>query len=220
MGGRSVRKGKDFERDVARQLAAMWEAHATRAAEALDPHAGVKAPVQRAVRRGLSQSRGGGAEEADVVVGNLDIHLEVKHDNGVSPASLMRQALGDVRASGTSTASTLVIGVLKRDRKEPEGLLFAWDAARLFAWWCGSQAPPRDTELRSYPGPVVRPYAVPFDAAPIVKATGGRAPKASRKTRTEATTRFDPRTLGPIVRLPWGELCAMLDAVWARLPRR
>lgn len=213
MGGRSVRKGKDFERDIARQLAAMWEAHATRAA------AGVEVPAPRAVRRGLSQSRGGGAEEADVVVGNLDLHVEVKHDNGISPAALMRQALGDVRASGTSTVSTLVIGVLKRDRKEPEGILFAWDAARLFSWWCGSQGPARDTDVRSYPGPVVRPYAVPFDAPPAV-TVGGRAPKASSKTRTEATTRFDPRALGPIVRLPWGELCALLDAVWEHLPRR
>lgn len=206
MGGRSVRKGKDFERDIARQLTALWDANAP------VPHPG--APPTRDVRRGLSQSRGGGAEEADVVVGNLDLHLEVKHDNGISPEALMRQALGDARASRTTTQATLILGVLKRDRQEPVALLFAWDAARLFAWWCDSPAPKRDALTRCFPGPVVRPYAATPPAA------AGKAPKGGRPAGKVAGERFDPRSLGPIVRLPWSEVKELLNAVWGVLPRR
>jgi hypothetical protein len=62
---------------------------------------------------------------------------------------------------------------------------------------------------------VVRSYATTFDAPPA-----GKAVKPSSKTTTKATTRFDPRALGPIVDIPWGELREMLDAVWGQLPRR
>lgn len=202
MGARSVHKGKRFEREVANSLAAIYEAHAARvavpAASAVAPEGTpAKAPA-RVVRRGLSQSRGGGAEEPDVVVGDLDLHAEVKHDNSISPAALMRQALADVRRGGTSR--TLTLGVLKRDREEPTAYLFAWDALRVLGWWHGSPVVPYSLSERPYltPGPAVRPYP-------------GTTVHGLGKT---------PRDLGPIVAFPWREMLALLDAVWEHLPRK
>ena len=202
MGALSVRKGKTFERTVANDLAALQRAADERrriiAGEA-PPPAPTGKPPRSAVRRGLSQSRGGGAEEPDVVVGDLDLHVEVKHSNSISPAALMRQALNDVRQSGTS--NTLVIGVLKRDREQPEAFLFAWDAMRVFGWW--HACPVIESRAPSDPyrrGSLVRPYpaTTPVGIPGSVQA----------------------RDLGPVVSIVWPEYLTILDAVWDSLPTK
>lgn len=206
MGGLSVRKGKTFEREVARTLAALYTAaEERRGAAALAPAGTASKPGKAPVRRGLSQSRGGGAEEPDVVVGDLDIHVEAKHDNGISPTALMAQALRDVRQSGTPR--TMVVGVLKRDRQQPEALLFAWDAMLLFALWHGWTEAPRiaayrraETPRPILPGPVLRPYPG------VTPHPLGLTPAA--------------REHGPVVTIPWREFLAILDAAWDYLPRK
>lgn len=198
MGARSVHKGKRFEREVSHVLGALYAHHAARAASLDGGPTAPPDPKARPVRRGLSQSRGGGAEEPDVVVGDLDIHVEAKHDNSVSPAALMRQALADVRRSGTP--ATLVLGVLKRDRAEPTAYLFAWDALRILGWWHG--VPVAHPAMCGYglglPGPAVRAW-------PDVTVHGLGA---------------TPRDLGPVVAFPWREMLAMLSATWEHLPRK
>lgn len=191
MAGASVRKGKSFERVVANTLGAIYAAHESRAGR-------TPAPGDRPVRRGLAQSRGGGAEEPDVVVGDLDLHVEVKHHNTIAPSALMRQALADVRRSGTQ--HTLTIGVLKRDRQEPTAYLFAWDAQRLMGWWHGVPVPrPQDCGFGvGQRGPIVRAYGVD---TPIGLGTV-------------------PPDIGPIVEFTWRELVAILDGVWSHLPRK
>lgn len=191
MAGASVRKGKSFERVVANTLGAIYAVHESLAGRTL-------APGDRPVRRGLAQSRGGGAEEPDVVVGDLDLHVEVKHHNTIAPSALMRQALADVRRSGT--ADTLTLGVLKRDRQEPTAYLFAWDAQRLLGWWHGYPVPRVDPVGRGETrrGPLVRPY-------------GGSTPLGLGTV---------PPDIGPVVEFTWRELVAILDGVWEHLPRK
>lgn len=88
MSKASVRKGKSFEREVSEALRAVF------------PES----------RRGLSQSRGGGAEEADVI-GVAPFHIECKADEQISAWAALRQATAD------AADNEVPVAVMKRNRK-------------------------------------------------------------------------------------------------------
>ncbi len=91
MGGASSRrKGHQFERDVANMLREVM------------PGAEIK--------RGL-QSRGGGAEEADVVCPYF--HVECKKGPKPNPRAALKQAIDDAKPG------MVPIGVIGDDRKDP-----------------------------------------------------------------------------------------------------
>ena len=97
MGASQRRKGATFERKIANELR-----------EALGL-------AREDVRRGVGQSRGGGAEVPDVELpAGLPVHLECKHSNSVSPAAALRQAHRDAALRG---GNLLPVAIIKRDRE-------------------------------------------------------------------------------------------------------
>jgi hypothetical protein len=79
------------------------------------------------VRRGL-QFRDG-AEAADVML-PAPIHLEAKHDNGISVWAAMRQAVKDAKPG------SFRLVVLKHDRQEPIAAMPYEDFEELLKqWW-------------------------------------------------------------------------------------
>lgn len=93
MGGTtSRRKGHDFERWVARRLREEFPG--------------------RNVQRGI-QTRGGGAEAADVVVEGWDFHVECKVGKKPNVRAALKQALSDAKEGKTP------IAVIKDDRQKP-----------------------------------------------------------------------------------------------------
>jgi hypothetical protein len=96
VGGRaSRRKGHDFERQIAREL---------RERTGLD------------WKRGF-QTRGGGAEEADVECDGIDLHIECK--KGKSPP--LKAAL--LQAESDAGSNDMAVAVVGFDREEPIVLL-------------------------------------------------------------------------------------------------
>lgn len=89
MGKLSRRKGHAFEREIAAELREM----------------GFNA------KRGLSQARGGGAEEADVV-GLHGFHLECKRGKKPNPRAALSQAIEDAKPGETPVA------VVRDDRSD------------------------------------------------------------------------------------------------------
>lgn len=89
MGKLSRRKGHAFEREIAAELREM----------------GFNA------KRGLSQARGGGAEEADVV-GLPGFHLECKRGKKPNPRAALSQAIEDAKPGETPVA------VVRDDRSD------------------------------------------------------------------------------------------------------
>lgn len=89
MGKLSRRKGHAFEREIAADLRAR----------------GFNA------KRGLSQARGGGAEEADVV-GLPGFHLECKRGKKPNPRAALSQAIEDAKPGETPVA------VVRDDRSD------------------------------------------------------------------------------------------------------
>ena len=106
MGAASRRKGKQGELEVA---------HAFAAALGVD------------ARRGLSQARGGGAEEPDVVLPGLPYHLEVKRGACPNPRAALRQACEDAAEGRTP------IAVIRDDRAEAFAVLLLADLLVLLA---------------------------------------------------------------------------------------
>ena len=91
MGGASSRrKGHDFERYIARRLREVMPG----------------APIHRGL-----QSRGGGAEEADVICPYF--HVECKKGPQPSPRAALKQATDDAKPGQAP------IGVIGDDRKPP-----------------------------------------------------------------------------------------------------
>ncbi len=108
MSRRSVVKGKVWEREVARRLRTAMP--------------GCEA------RRGLSQSRGGGAEESDVVVPCF--HVEAKHHAVVNVGAALAQACED------AGPGLYPIAVCKSDRRPPMVAMRLDDFEALVAeWW-------------------------------------------------------------------------------------
>ena len=88
MGKRSRDKGHNYERELARELRDRFPA--------LD------------ISRGLKQSRGGGAEEPDVVFPGL--HIEAKRQKRPNIRAALEQAIED------ATAGVLPVAITRADR--------------------------------------------------------------------------------------------------------
>lgn len=104
MGGRASRvKGHNFERDVV---------HLFRAALGLD---------DKQVKRGLSQPRGGTAEEPDVVVPeHIPLWIECKVGKLTNPRAALKQAR---KALTDRKIEKIPVAVCKDDRTEPVAML-------------------------------------------------------------------------------------------------
>ena len=104
MGGRASRvKGHNFERDVV---------HLFRAALGLD---------DKQVKRGLSQPRGGTAEEPDVVVpDDIPLWIECKVGKLTNPRAALKQAR---KALTDRKIEKIPVAVCKDDRTEPVAML-------------------------------------------------------------------------------------------------
>lgn len=104
MGGRASRvKGHNFERDVV---------HLFRAALGLD---------DKQVKRGLSQPRGGTAEEPDVVVpDHVPLWIECKVGKLTNPRAALKQAR---KALTDRKIEKIPVAVCKDDRTEPVAML-------------------------------------------------------------------------------------------------
>lgn len=104
MGGRASRvKGHNFERDVV---------HLFRAALGLD---------DKQVKRGLSQPRGGTAEEPDVVVpDHIPLWIECKVGKLTNPRAALKQAR---KALTDRKIEKIPVAVCKDDRTEPVAML-------------------------------------------------------------------------------------------------
>lgn len=92
MGKLSRRKGHAFEREIAAELREM----------------GFDA------KRGLSQARGGGAEEADVV-GVPGFHFECKRGKKPNVRAALAQAIEDARGN---VGNVVPVAILRDDRSE------------------------------------------------------------------------------------------------------
>ena len=104
MGGRASRvKGHNFERDVV---------HLFRATLGLD---------DKQVKRGLSQPRGGTAEEPDVVVpDHIPLWIECKVGKLTNPRAALKQAR---KALTDRKIEKIPVAVCKDDRTEPVAML-------------------------------------------------------------------------------------------------
>ena len=104
MGKLSRRKGHAFEREIAAELRAL----------------GFEA------KRGLSQSRGGGAEEADVV-GAPGYHIECKRGKKPNLRAALLQAIDD------ADRGQVPVAVIKDDRAEAI-LIIRWEDFKQIVW--------------------------------------------------------------------------------------
>lgn len=95
-GGSRV-KGATFERWVAKAL-----------------NDGLGLTGAAAARRGLVQSRGGGAEGGDIELPSAPLHFECKHSKADTCRSALRQANADLAARGPSAAMTAAVAVVRK----------------------------------------------------------------------------------------------------------
>lgn len=131
MGASQRRKGHSWEREVAK---------AFREALGLD---------EKAVKRGLSQPRGGTGEEPDVVLpASLPWWVECKVGARVNPVAALEQARQGIAAAGVDKRP---LAVCKPDRKPPLVALELTDFLRLvqLAQAQPSRPPPRVTVYAS-----------------------------------------------------------------------
>jgi hypothetical protein len=118
-GAHSRRKGHNWERELVRRFR-----------EAM--------PGAEGIKRGL-QSRGGGKEEADVIVPHF--HVEAKCGKRPNHRAALEQAIGD------AARGKIPIAVCKDDRKEPTVTMRLDDLLWLVKtwWWFESRGnPPKE----------------------------------------------------------------------------
>jgi hypothetical protein len=113
LGKRSVTKGKQFEREVANLFDDYMDGSNS--------------------RRGLSQCRGGGAEEADVV--NPLFHIECKRQKKPNIAAAFEQSSDDC------PQGKIPVAVTKRDRGPTLVTMTAVDFLQIVAAWWADGAP-------------------------------------------------------------------------------
>lgn len=136
--GGSREKGNTFER---------WVANGLNAALGL---AGDKA-----ARRGLSQTRGGGAEVSDVTLPGWALHFECKHSKADTPRTAIRQATADLAARGDTTSVPVAV-VRKHGQRIPVVGMYAADATAFLALGVPGGRSPHGVDLRASARRLVR----------------------------------------------------------------
>ncbi len=144
-----------------------------------------------AARRGLSQTRGGGAEVGDVTLPGWALHFECKHSKADTPRTAIRQATADLAARG-DTETTPVAVVRKHGGREVMVGLYTVDALALLA-------------------AAVPPNEAPVSLRAITAVT--RANQASLDPRTRARVgrlSLDTPEEHPLTLFLWPDFLALL----------
>lgn len=150
MGSTSITKGKTFERWVAAALREL-----------------LRLPREQS-RRGVTQSRGGGAEVPDVEVHDLPIHFECKHAKKITHREALRQAVCDLSTSGQSALKLPVSVVKMHGERFPTVGMFAEDACALLSLWRGGYKLTNVATARLRCRPVGEPPLARDDNHPLV----------------------------------------------------